>query len=390
MAAFIDEKNLLTGKPRKVCIISGTRPEVIKLAPVNAQLQKHYFEVDWVMTGQHSGMVHELLPQLNITPAVDLALMQANQTPASFMGRAIEQLDAKLKAGEYEAVLVQGDTGSTLAGAIAAYQNKIPLAHVEAGLRSYDLSAPWPEEGNRAMVSRIASFNYAPTELSAENLRKEKVPGKIFTVGNTVIDMVQAMAARLESEPELKASVKGALHEKGFVHYQGPMILVTGHRRESFGEQFASMCDGIRKLAENNPDKFIVWAVHLNPAVNNMVKQKLQDQLNVVLISTVSYAEFVYLMSNSHVIVSDSGGIQEEAPCLNKPLFVMRNKTERPEVIQAGAAKLVGTDGQNIATQVQEVMDSTQLYGQMADAINPYGDGTAAEKIALSLQKELL
>lgn len=361
----------------KLSFVFGTRPEAIKLAPIILAARKiSGLELEVCVTGQHREMLDIILTFFSIEPTLDLNVMRSNQSLTSLTATVIQEVSKYLQKSQPDYVFVQGDTTSVLATGISAFYNKVKVAHVEAGLRTWDMTSPYPEEMNRVVVSKIADFHFAPTELAKQNLIKENVTKNILVTGNTVIDALLLTAEKLKSTPPQMRALP-----EGFFASDNKIILITGHRRESFGEAFESICTAIYKLAIGNPEIDFIYPVHLNPNVQEPVFRILKNQKNVWLIPPLDYPEFIYLMSKSYLILSDSGGVQEEAPTLGKPVLVMRENTERPEGIEAGVVKLVGTDEKNIISNVQNLIDNTEEYLKMATCKNPYGDGTASVKI---------
>ncbi|MBZ0273956.1 UDP-N-acetylglucosamine 2-epimerase (non-hydrolyzing) [bacterium] len=361
--------------PEKIraAVVFGTRPEAIKLAPVIAQMRRRpeRFDVFVAVTAQHREMLDQVLALFGIVPDADLDIMRANQTLDGIVARAIEGLGSTFDAARPDLVLVQGDTTTTFVGALAAFHRRIPVGHVEAGLRTHDRYSPFPEEINRQLTSRLASLHFAPTPRSAAALLSEGIPAEtIHITGNTVIDALLDVAARPFSfdDPML-----ADLPER--------TVLITAHRRESFGAPFQAMGRAIASLADRYPDAAFVYPVHLNPNVREPVNAILGGHANVRLIEPLDYAPFVHLMKRAHIILTDSGGVQEEAPSLGKPVLVMREKTERPEGIEAGTVRLVGTNEADIVEAVTTLMDDDDAWRAMAMAKNPYGDGHSAERI---------
>lgn len=357
---------------KKVSVIFGTRPEAIKLCPVVLALKKDpAFDCKVCVTGQHKEMLYQVLDVFGVTPDVDLELMRPNQTLGGLTARALAALDEYLTKEKPDIVMVQGDTTTVLAGALAAFYHHIPVAHVEAGLRTWNLESPWPEEANRQLTTRLAKWHFCPTENNKANLLKEGVdPANIFVTGNTVID------ALLLSRPTPSTCTSDRRS-----------VLITGHRRENFGEGFEQICTAIRKLAEEFSDIDFIYPVHLNPNVQEPVKRILGGADNVKLIEPQSYLPFVKLMSESYLILTDSGGVQEEAPSLGKPVLVMRDTTERPEAVTAGTVRLVGADAESIYNNTRKLLTDKREYDKMARAVNPYGDGHAVERIVEILKK---
>lgn len=336
------------------------------------------------VTGQHREMLDQVLSLFDLTPDYDLSIMSPGQTLNAIVSRMIAGLDAVIEQAAPDVVLVHGDTSTALAASIAAFQRRVRIAHVEAGLRTYDFSQPWPEEMNRRVVDIVADIMFAPTEQARKNLQGEALPGRIFVTGNTVIDALNQTAARLDNEPTLRADVDASLPTIG----EGrKMILVTGHRRENFGGGFDQICSALEQLA-GRPDVEIVFPVHLNPNVKGPVLSKLGAFANIHLIEPQAYLPFVRLMQNAYLILTDSGGVQEEAPALGKPVLVMRDVTERPEAVEAGTAVLVGAHCDTIVGAVERLLDDPAAQNQFAHRQNPYGDGHAARRITSILLGE--
>ena len=357
---------------KKIAVIFGTRPEAIKLCPVVLALQKDpAFECKVCVTGQHKEMLYQVLDVFGVKPDVDLELMRPNQTLGGLTSRAIAAIDEYLAAEKPDIVMVQGDTTTVLAGALAAFYHHIPVAHVEAGLRTGNMLSPWPEEANRVLTTRLAKWHFCPTENNKANLLEEGVvPSDIYVTGNTVIDALMIAREKVTKSNDGKRRV-----------------LITGHRRENFGEGFEHMCTAIKKLAEEFVDVEFIYPVHLNPNVQEPVKRILKGLDNVKLIEPQSYLPFVGLMNDAYLILTDSGGVQEEAPSLGKPVLVMRDTTERPEAVTAGTVKLVGTNAEDIYREAKKLLSDEAAYKQMAAAANPYGDGHAVERILAILKK---
>ena len=369
----------------RVLTVFGTRPEAIKLAPVIKELEKHSeFESRVCVTAQHRQMLDQVLRLFGINPYWDLNLMRENQSLFYVTSSALQSLETVFREAQPDVVLVQGDTTTAFVASLAAYYLKIKVGHVEAGLRTHDKFNPFPEEMNRRLADALSDFLFAPTARAKQNLLREGFPKeRVFVTGNTVIDaLLWVRRQRVEGE--------GALSQfSQFLDTESRLILVTGHRRESFGEGFEKICRGLKMIAERNPDVRIVYPVHLNPNVKEPVHRILGGVTNVHLIEPLDYAGFVLLMDKAYLILTDSGGIQEEAPSLGKPVLVMREKTERPEAIEAGTARLVGTDSEQIFEETQRLLSDRTEYEKMARAANPFGDGRAAERIVQILLREL-
>ncbi|HEY3321501.1 MAG TPA: UDP-N-acetylglucosamine 2-epimerase (non-hydrolyzing) [Planctomycetota bacterium] len=363
---------------QKVSFIFGTRPEAIKLAPVVLAFQKSAaFKCEVCVTAQHREMLDQVLSVFGIVPDADLNLMEPRQSLARLTARAVTALDEYLERARPDLVLVQGDTTTTFCAALTAFYHHIPVGHIEAGLRTWNLQAPWPEEANRVLASRLVSLHFAPTAASRENLLKEGVPAQqIFVTGNTVIDALLIVVERIKREPPEIPGLPALPRDTR-------IVLITGHRRENFGAGFESICRAIAQLAESFPDVAFVYPVHLNPNVSEPVRRVLgaAGRKNVHLIEPLAYLPFVALMQKSTLILTDSGGLQEEAPSLGKPVLVMRETTERPEAVAAGTVKLVGTDTSRIVAEAARLLTDSAAYKAMARAENPYGDGKASGRI---------
>lgn len=372
---------------KKVSLVFGTRPEAIKLCPLVVELKKHpEIQTHVCVTGQHRQMLDQVLEVFDVVPHVDLNLMQPDQTLAELTARAITAIDAYLADYQPDMVIVQGDTTTSFCAALAAFYGRISVGHVEAGLRTWDKYSPFPEEINRAMTSRIADLHFAPTQWAKDNLLKEGVPEeRVFVTGNTVIDALYIAVEKVRKNPPDIPSVPKALLNGD----TRPVVLITGHRRENFGDGFSSICLAISQLSKRFPDTAFVYPVHLNPNVRKRVFHMLSGHYNVHLIEPLCYLPFVALMNRSRIVLTDSGGVQEEAPGLGKPVLVMRDTTERPEAVEAGIVKLVGTDTDEIVRHICKLMEDTNAYKAMAKAVNPYGDGKACRRIAAASVKYL-
>ena len=368
----------------KILTVFGTRPEAIKMAPLALQLANDdRFEARVCVTAQHREMLDQVLDLFELKPDYDLNLMQPGQTLPGLTAAILKGMDAVLSDFQPDKVLVHGDTATTLAVSLASYYHQIPVGHVEAGLRTGNLYSPWPEEGNRKLTGAIAASHFAPTETAKNNLLREGVaPDSIVVTGNTIIDALLNVTARLQPGSQLEARLK---QQFSILDEAKRLILVTGHRRESFGGGFERICESLRHIADANPGVEILYPVHLNPNVQEPVNHRLSGQPNIRLIEPQDYLPFVYLMNRSYLILTDSGGIQEEAPSLGKPVLVMRETTERPEAVEAGTVKLVGTDTQVIRREVQTLLDDPHAYLRMSRAYNPYGDGKACPRIIHAL-----
>lgn len=375
--------------PRRIATFIGTRPEAIKMAPVIAALERAAdLEPVVVNTGQHRELIDQVIELFEISVNVDLALMQPDQSLATLTSRLIAGVDESLQSLQPEMVLVQGDTTTVLATALAAFYRHIPIGHVEAGLRTGNLQAPFPEEANRKLTTALAALHFAPTDRAAANLRREHVDDTcIFVTGNTVIDALQLEVARQQS-PSVREPILARLRDAiGTGFGDRPFVLVTGHRRENFGDGFDQICTAIASLAERFRDHLFVYPVHLNPRVHGVVHQRLAATPNVRLIAPQPYGEFVALLAGCRVVLTDSGGVQEEAPSLGKPVLVMRETTERPEGVSAGTVQLVGANTEAIVAHVSQLLEDEAAYRGMSEAVNPYGDGQAAPRIVEAIQK---
>ncbi|WP_434586906.1 non-hydrolyzing UDP-N-acetylglucosamine 2-epimerase [Klebsiella sp. R390] len=371
----------------KVLTVFGTRPEAIKMAPlVHALAKDPHFEAKVCVTAQHREMLDQVLKLFSIVPDYDLNIMQPGQGLTEITCRILEGLKPVLESFKPDVVLVHGDTTTTMAASLAAFYQQIPVGHVEAGLRTGDLSSPWPEEGNRTLTGRLATWHFAPTETSRENLLKENIaPGQITVTGNTVIDALFWVRDRALGDEALRTTL---MQRYPFLANGKKMILVTGHRRESFGRGFEQICQALAEIAASHPEVQIVYPVHLNPNVSEPVNRILGHVDNVILIEPQDYLPFVWLMDNAWLILTDSGGIQEEAPSLGKPVLVMRDMTERPEAVAAGTVRLVGTDRQRIVAEVMHLLKDDAAYQAMSRAHNPYGDGQACHRILSALKNK--
>ena len=370
--------------------VLGTRPEAIKMAPVVRALEAaEGFDSRLCVTAQHRGMLDQVLELFELAPDHDLDLMRDRQTLPSLTARALTGLSRVLDAERPDVVLVQGDTTTTFVGALAAFYAGIPTGHVEAGLRTGDLASPFPEEANRLLTDRLASYFFAPTERCRQALAGEGVPAeRLWLTGNTVVDALLWVRDRVAQTPlETDREALGSAYS--CLAGETPLVLVTGHRRESFGDGFKRICRALRTLAERHPEVEIVYPVHLNPEVQEPVRRTLSDLANVHLLPPLTYPPFVRLMDRSSFILTDSGGVQEEAPALGKPVLVMRGVTERPEGVEAGTARLVGTDPDRIVAEAERLLTDRQAYLEMSRAHNPFGDGRAAERIVDALASAL-
>ena len=413
-------------------LVFGTRPEAIKMCPLVKELQKHPedFETIVCVTGQHREMLDQVLKIFEVTPDFDLNIMKQGQDLTDVTSRVLTGMRDVFKECRPDVVLVHGDTTTSMAAAMAAFYQQIPVGHIEAGLRTHNMLSPWPEEMNRQVTGRIADFNFSPTPLSEQNLKEEKAHGQIFVTGNTVIDALHMVVEKLQSDPALAAEqdevllkagydvkrLKGSKGLKGSESnpsnssnssnpstQERKLVLITGHRRENFGDGFISMVTAMKDLSEKYPDVDFVYPMHLNPNVRRPIAEVFGEAAinhesslssssslgrNFFFIEPLQYLEFVYLMEKSTVVLTDSGGIQEEAPGLGKPVLVMRNTTERPEALSAGTVKLVGTDHDLIVSEVSRLLEDKAYYDKMSHAVNPYGDGKACGRIAKALKGE--
>lgn len=365
----------------KVLSIFGTRPEAIKMAPVIKALEANSKIKSLVcVTAQHREMLDQVLSLFEIKPDYDLNIMKSGQSLTQASSRMLLALEPILEDCKPDLVLVHGDTSTTLCGAQAAFYQQIPIGHVESGLRTYNIYSPWPEEANRQLTSIITKLHFAPTKTAAQHLYDEhNNPEFIYVTGNTVVDALLDVKEKLENDTLLRAKLQQQFSELDFTKRR---VLITGHRRENFGNGFESICQAIKELAQKHPDYEFVYPVHLNPNVKEPVNRLLKDLSNVKLIEPQDYLPFVYLMSTSHIILTDSGGIQEEAPSLGIPVLVMRETTERQEAVEAGTVKLVGTHAPTIVAEVSNLIENEALYLKMSEAHNPYGDGKASQHIA--------
>lgn len=375
---------------KKILLVFGTRPEAIKMAPLVKALQKdsEHFETKICVTAQHRQMLDQVLEVFDIVPEYDLNIMAPNQDLYDITSRVLVGLRGVLDDFAPDIVLVHGDTTTSMAAALAAFYRQIPVGHVEAGLRTYNMLSPWPEEMNRQVTDRMCTYYFAPTEKSRQNLLRENVDAtKIHVTGNTVIDALLMAVDIIEKKPHIKTAIEDELRDKGYAMGNRPYILVTGHRRENFGEGFLNICKAIRQIAEEHPEMDIVYPVHLNPNVQKPVYELLSGTPNIYLVKPLDYLPFVYAMQHSTLLLTDSGGVQEEAPSLGKPVLVMRETTERPEAVEAGTVRLVGTDVAAIVGNVQELLHDPEVYRKMSESYNPYGDGHACERIVDALRK---
>ena len=374
---------------KKILLVFGTRPEAIKMAPLVKALQKdtEHFETRVCVTAQHRQMLDQVLEVFGITPEYDLNIMAPNQDLYDITAKVLLGLREVLKDFRPDTVLVHGDTTTSMAASLAAFYMQIPVGHVEAGLRTYNMLSPWPEEMNRQVTDRICTYYFAPTEQSRANLLQENIDAKkIFITGNTVIDALLMAVDIISTTAGVKEKMAKELQEKGYTVGDREYILVTGHRRENFGDGFLHICKAIKELAALHPEMDIVYPVHLNPNVQKPVYELLSGLSNVYLISPLDYLPFIYAMQHSTLLLTDSGGVQEEAPSLGKPVLVMRDTTERPEAVEAGTVKLVGTDAEAIVSNVTALLQDKEMYKRMSETHNPDGDGQACERIIAALR----
>ena len=382
---------------KKIMLVFGTRPEAIKMAPLVKEFQKHpeTFQTIVCVTGQHREMLDQVLHLFDIKPDYDLNIMKQGQDLYDVTSRVLLGMRDVLKEANPDVVLVHGDTTTSTASALAAFYQQIPVGHVEAGLRTHDIYSPWPEEMNRLITGRIATYHFSPTALSKQNLLDEGINEEAITVtGNTVIDALYMVVDKIKSDKQLGEELETLLRESGYdvnrLNGTRKLVLITGHRRENFGEGFISMCRAIKALTEKYSNVDFVYPMHLNPNVRKPIHEvfgeDLSDLDNMFFIEPLEYLSFVYLMEKSTIVLTDSGGIQEEAPGLGKPVLVMRDTTERPEALEAGTVKLVGTDYDKIVNEVSALLDDREYYDKMSKAVNPYGDGLACHRIILSIK----
>ena len=375
----------------KILLVFGTRPEAIKMAPLVKEFQKNPddFETVVCVTGQHREMLDQVLKIFDIKPDYDLNIMKQGQDLYDITARVLTGMRDVLTECKPDVVLVHGDTTTSTAAALAAFYQQIPVGHVEAGLRTRNIYSPWPEEMNRQITGRIATYNFAPTSLSERNLKEENAYGQIYVTGNTVIDALHLVVDKLKSDVELAKEQRKVLAEAGYdvtrLDNGKKLVLITGHRRENFGEGFINMVTAIKDLTKKYPDVDFVYPMHLNPNVRKPIHEvfgeSLNDLGNMFFIEPLQYLEFVYLMEKSTIVLTDSGGIQEEAPGLGKPVLVMRDTTERPEALESGTVHLVGTNHDIIVNEVSLLLDNQDEYDKMSKAVNPYGDGKACRRI---------
>ena len=385
-------------------LVFGTRPEAIKMCPLVKEFQKHPTEFETIVcvTGQHREMLDQVLTIFDVKPDYDLNIMKQGQDLYDVTARVLTGMRDVFNECKPDVVLVHGDTTTSTAAALAAFYQQIPVGHVEAGLRTHNIYSPWPEEMNRQITGRIATYNFSPTPLSEKNLKDEKAHGQIFVTGNTVIDALHMVVDKLKNDPKLAAEQENVLRAAGYditrlqpsdiVHQPSrKLVLITGHRRENFGDGFISMVTAMKDLSEKYPDVDFVYPMHLNPNVRKPIHEVFGEDLirpNFFFIEPLQYLEFVYLMEKSTVVLTDSGGIQEEAPGLGKPVLVMRDTTERPEALASGTVHLVGTNHDLIVSEVSILLDDAVAYERMSKAVNPYGDGKACYRIVKTFKGE--
>lgn len=384
---------------KKIMLVFGTRPEAIKMAPLVNEFQKNRdsFETIVCVTGQHREMLDQVLHIFEIVPDYDLNIMKQGQDLYDVTSRVLLGMRDVLKEAQPDVVLVHGDTTTSTAAALAAFYQQIPVGHVEAGLRTHNIYSPWPEEMNRQITGRITTYHFSPTALSRQNLLNEGIQeSSISVTGNTVIDALYMVVDKIKNDKTLDASLKGVLISAGYdvtrLNGGKKLVLITGHRRENFGDGFIQMCTAIKDLTEKYPDVDFVYPMHLNPNVRKPIHEVFGEDLsnlgNMFFIEPLEYLSFVYLMEKSTIVLTDSGGIQEEAPGLGKPVLVMRDTTERPEALEAGTVKLVGTDYDKIVFEVSALLDDAAYYEKMSKAVNPYGDGLACQRIVNTLKND--
>lgn len=381
-------------KMKRIMLVFGTRPEAIKMCPLVKEFQKYPLEFETIVcvTGQHREMLDQVLNIFDVKPDYDLNIMKQGQDLYDVTARVLTGMRDVLKEAQPDVVLVHGDTTTSTAAALAAFYQQIPVGHVEAGLRTHNIYSPWPEEMNRQITGRIATYNFSPTPLSEQNLKEEKAHGQIFVTGNTVIDALHMVVGKLKSSVELAKEQDCILKTAGYdvtrLVNGKKLVLITGHRRENFGDGFIRMVTAMKDLSEKYPNVDFVYPMHLNPNVRKPIHEVFGENLtrkNFFFIEPLQYLEFVYLMEKSTIVLTDSGGIQEEAPGLGKPVLVMRDTTERPEALKSGTVHLVGTDYDKIVSEVSTLLDSPEAYERMSRAVNPYGDGRACARIADAL-----
>lgn len=382
---------------KTIMLVFGTRPEAIKMCPLVKEFQKHTDEFKTVVcvTGQHREMLDQVLTIFDVKPDYDLNIMKQGQDLTDVTARVLTGLRDVFKECRPDVVLVHGDTTTSTAGALAAFYAQIPVGHVEAGLRTHNIYSPWPEEMNRQITGRIATYNFSPTPLSEKNLQEEKAHGEIFVTGNTVIDALHMVVDKLKNDTALAKEQEDILANAGYdinrLADGKQLVLITGHRRENFGDGFIRMVTAMKDLSEKYPEVDFVYPMHLNPNVRKPIHEVFGEDLtrpNFFFIEPLQYLEFVYLMEKSTIVLTDSGGIQEEAPGLGKPVLVMRDTTERPEALASGTVHLVGTDYDKIFNEVSTLLEDSSAYDKMSKAVNPYGDGKACSRIVAVLNGE--
>ena len=380
---------------KKVMLVFGTRPEAIKMCPLVKEFQKRADEFETIVcvTGQHREMLDQVLKIFEVTPDIDLNIMKQGQDLTDVTVRILNGMRDVFKECRPDVVLVHGDTTTSTAAALAAFYAQIPVGHVEAGLRTHNIYSPWPEEMNRQITGRIATYNFSPTPLSEQNLKDEKAQGNIYVTGNTVIDALHMVVDKLKNDEVLAKEQDQILAQAGYdvsrLSVGKKLVLITGHRRENFGDGFIRMVTAMKKLSEKYPEVDFVYPMHLNPNVRKPIHEVFGENLtrpNFFFIEPLQYLEFVHLMSKSTIVLTDSGGIQEEAPGLGKPVLVMRDTTERPEALESGTVHLVGTDYDKIVNEVSTLLEDKEAYIKMSQAVNPYGDGMACCRIANALK----
>lgn len=380
---------------KKIMLVFGTRPEAIKMCPLVKEFQKRADEFETIVcvTGQHREMLDQVLKIFEVTPDIDLNIMKQGQDLTDVTVRILNGMRDVFKECRPDVVLVHGDTTTSTAAALAAFYAQIPVGHVEAGLRTHNIYSPWPEEMNRQVTGRIATYNFSPTPLSEKNLIEEKAMGKIYVTGNTVIDALHYVVNKLKSDEAIAKEQDAVLLNAGYdvtrLADGKKLVLITGHRRENFGDGFIRMVTAMKDLSEKYPDVDFVYPMHLNPNVRKPIHEVFGEDLtrpNFFFIEPLQYLEFVHLMSKAAIVLTDSGGIQEEAPGLGKPVLVMRDTTERPEALESGTVHLVGTDYDKIMNEVSTLLEDAEAYAKMSQAVNPYGDGLACGRIVNALR----
>ena len=386
---------------KKIILVFGTRPEAIKMAPLVKELEKYPDEFQTIVcvTGQHREMLDQVLHLFEIKPEYDLNIMKQGQTLFDITSRVLCEFGKVLQKERPDLVLVHGDTTTSMSAALASFYEQIPVGHVEAGLRTGNIYSPWPEEMNRLITGRISVLDFAPTQFSRNNLLKENVPDKCITVtGNTVIDALHYVVGRIDSDSALRESLENGISELGYDigrldDRNRRMVLITGHRRENFGDGFINICNAIKDLSLKYRDVDFIYPMHLNPNVRKPIHEVFGENLsglgNMFFIEPLEYLSFVYLMEKSYLVLTDSGGIQEEAPGLGKPVLLMRDTTERPEALESGTVRLVGTDYERITSNVSRLIDDKEFYKSMSNAVNPYGDGKASGRIVEFLKNNI-